>query len=245
VTDDPGLRIPRGLSSYQGWIGSSGPGTQAWAMTALTLGHMPNDIAAKAPDASLAPQAHDPLRALALAARDGESVAFTQLYERTRDQAWRILYRVVGPSADLEDLLQESYLQLLRALAAYRGEARVSTFLHRVCVNVGLMHVRSRRRRPESLVEDVPEQAADEAGDPERAAEVKQAARLVRQALCALSDEKAAVFTYHDLLGLKPEEIATLVGCPVNTVRSRLNRARVDFTRAVAALSVRRPGGRP
>ena len=57
-------------------------------MTALAspLGHMPNDLAAVA----------DPLRTLALAARDGESIAFTQLYERTREQAWRVLYRVVG-----------------------------------------------------------------------------------------------------------------------------------------------------
>jgi RNA polymerase sigma-70 factor, ECF subfamily len=214
-------------------------------MTAVSLGHMPNDIAAKAPEASLAREAPDPLRALALAARDGESLAFTQLYERTREQAWRILYRVVGPSADLEDLLQEAYLQLLRALAAYRGDARVTTFLHRVCVNVGLMHLRTRRRRPEALVEEVPERPAGEGTDPERAAQVRQAAALVHRALSTLSEEKAAVFTYHDLLGLKPEEIALLVDCPVNTVRSRLNRARLDFTRAVAALSPRRPGDRP
>ena len=50
------------------------------------------------------------------------------------------------------------------------------------------------------------------------------------------SAEKADVFVYHELLGLKPEEIAELVDCPVNTVRSRLNRARVDFTQAVTVL---------
>jgi RNA polymerase sigma-70 factor (ECF subfamily) len=214
-------------------------------MTALTLGQMPNDLVAKAPGASRASMAPDPLRALALAARDGESLAFTQLYERTREQAWRILHRVVGPSPDLEDLLQEAYLQLMRSLGQYRGEASVSTFLHRVCVNVGLMHLRGRRRRPEALMDEVPEVPAGEAADPERAAEVKQAAHLVQQALATLSEEKAAVFTYHDLLGLKPEEIAQLVDCPVNTVRSRLNRARVDFTRAVAALSLGPQGRRP
>ena len=151
----------------------------------------------------------------------------------------------MGPSADLEDLLQEAYLQLLKALAAYRGEARVTTFLHRVCVNVGLMHLRTRRRRPEALMDELPERPAGEAADPERAAQVRQAAALVHRALATLSEEKAAVFTYHDLLGLKPEEIALLVDCPPNTVRSRLNRARLDFTRAVAALSPRRPGGEP
>ena len=202
-------------------------------MTALvlTLGRMTNDTAAPA----------DPLRTLALSARDGESVAFSQLYERTREQAWRVLYRVVGNSPDLEDLLQESYLQLMRALKGYRGESRVTTFVHRVCVNVGLMHLRSKRRRPEEPTDAVPEHAASEATDPERAAQVKQAAALVQRALATLSEEKATVFVYHDLLGLKPEEIAEVVEAPVNTVRSRLNRARVDFTTAVAKLK----GGAP
>lgn len=197
-------------------------------MTALvlTIAPMANDSIAVA----------DPLRALALAARDGERVAFTQLYERTRELAWRVLYRVVGQSPDLEDLLQESYIQLMRALKGYHGESRVTTFLHRVCVNVGLMHLRSRRRRPEDATDEVPEGHAGEASDPERAAQVAQASLLVRRALATMSEEKATVFVYHDLLGLRPEEIAEQVEIPVNTVRSRLNRARQDFTTAVAKL---------
>jgi len=178
----------------------------------------------------------DPLRALAEAARDGEARAFTQLYERTREMAWRVLYRVVGNSPDLEDLLQESYLQLLKALKGHRGDARTTTFLHRVCVNVGLMHLRSKRRRPEDPVEDMPEQDAPAEQSPEAHAQVKQAYGLAQRALSRLSSEKADVFVYHELLGLKPEEISELVDCPVNTVRSRLNRARVDFTQAVAEL---------
>ncbi|MCU0695107.1 MAG: RNA polymerase sigma factor [Myxococcaceae bacterium] len=199
-------------------------------MTALvlTLPRMATDSIAAA----------DPLRALALAARDGEGVAFTQLYERTRELAFRVLYRVVGQSPDLEDLVQESYLQLMRALKGYRGDSKVTTFLHRVCVNVGLMHLRSKRRKPEAVAEsdELPEESAPETFDPERAAQVTQAAQLVQKALSTMSDEKAAVFVYHDLLGMKPEEISELVDCPVNTVRSRLNRARVDFTEAVKQL---------
>ncbi len=185
-------------------------------------------------DADFAPV--DPLRALALAARDGESVAFTQLYERTRSLAWGVLYKVVGPSSELEDLLQESYLQLMKALKSYRGDSKVTTFLHRVCVNVGLMHLRTRRRRPEDPTEDLPAVEAGTQSNPEHAAKVKQAAAMMEKALTALSPEKAAVFTYHEILGLKPEEISELEGIPVNTVRSRLNRARIDFTEAVARL---------
>jgi RNA polymerase sigma-70 factor (ECF subfamily) len=185
-------------------------------------------------DADFAPV--DPLRALALAARDGESAAFTQLYERTYSLAWGVLYKVVGPSSELEDLLQESYLQLMKALKGYRGESKVSTFLHRVCVNVGLMHLRSRRRRPEDATEELPAVEAGDASNPEHLAKVKQASVLLAKALAQLSEEKAAVFTYHELLGLRPEEISELVDAPVNTVRSRLNRARVDFTAEVAKL---------
>lgn len=198
---------------------------------AFTARTMSTDLAAMA----------DPLRSLALAARDGESVAFTRLYEKTREQAWRVLYRVVGQSPELEDLVQEAYVQLMRALKTYRGDSRVSTFLHRICVNVGLMHLRTRRRRREELSPELPDGEAGEHHDPERAAQVKQAAALVQRALATLSEEKAAVFVYHELLGLKPEEIAELVECPVNTVRSRLNRARLDFTEAVTALKGRTP----
>ena len=102
------------------------------------------------------------------------------------------------------------------------------------------MHLRSKRRRPEDPTDELPQTEAGEGSDPERAARVKQAAALLQKALSALSEEKAAVFTYHELLGLKPEEIAELVEAPVNTVRSRLNRARQDFTEVVAKL-----GGTP
>lgn len=200
-------------------------------MTALSL-----PFSRMTPQLEPAAHAIDPYRALAERARDGEGAAFTELYRKTYPLAWRALYKVVGPSPDLEDLLQESYLQLMKALKGYRGEAKTTTFLHRVCVNVGLMHVRAKRRRPEDPTDEVPEHPTGEAHDPERAAKVSQAQRLLRQALATLSDEKATVFTYHDLLGLKPEEISELTGAPPNTVRSRLNRAREDFTRAVAAL---------
>lgn len=208
-------------------------------MTALLLGHMPDDIAVKASEVPAVGAVSDPLRALALAARDGESLAFSQLYERTREQAWRVLYRVVGASPDLEDLLQEAYLQLMRALKGYRGDSKVTTFLHRVCVNVGLMHLRGKRRRPEDVMEEPPEVHSSESSSPERVVQVKQAAALVQRALSTLTEEKAAVFVYHDLLGLKPEEISEMVECPVNTVRSRLNRARIDFTQAVSTLRPR------
>lgn len=180
------------------------------------------------------PGVDDPLRELAEAAKAGDPRAFTRLYERTRDLAWKALFRVVGPSPDLEDLLQESYLQLLKSLPRWRKEARVTTFLHRVCVNTALMHLRTRKRRPEDAAGELPVQAAPAQDGPEQRAQVTQAAALVQRALARMSEDRAAVFAYHDLLGLGPEEISELVDAPVNTVRSRLNRARAEFTALVA-----------
>jgi RNA polymerase sigma-70 factor (ECF subfamily) len=175
----------------------------------------------------------DPLAKLALEARAGDSVAFTRLYERTHHLAWKALYSVVGPSPELEDLLQESYLQLLKSLQGFRGEARVTTFLHRVCVNTALMHLRGKRRHPEDPTDAVPEGSSGPEASPERAAAVSEAVKLTRDALAKMSEEKAQVFAYHDLLGLGPEEISQLVDAPVNTVRSRLNRGREEFTALV------------
>ena len=99
------------------------------------------------------------------------------------------------------------------------------------------MHLRGKRRRPEDPVDELPDAPGSDAGDPERKAQVAQASQLVQRALATMSDEKAQVFAYHELLGLKPEEISELVEAPVNTVRSRLNRARADFTEAISKLT--------
>ena len=183
----------------------------------------------------------DPLAALAIAARDGDGRAFGQLYDQTREVAWAALFRVVGPSPDLEDLLQDSYVQLLKALRGFRFDSKVTTFLHRVCVNVGLMHLRSKRRRPEDPHASPAEHfVAGPAADPHRTLELTQAKGLMQKALATMSDEKARVLALHDLLDLKPEEISRLEDVPANTVRSRLNRAREALVEALASLGAPR-----
>ncbi len=178
----------------------------------------------------------DPLLPLVEAARDGDLAAFDALYRRTRSEVHAVLYRLVGSNADMEDLVQEAYVQLLKALKGFRREARFSTFLYRVCANVGLMHLRSQRRRPEDLVAEVPESASGHAGDPERAAQVAAAARMLQVALDQLDPKKRVTFVYHDLLDMKPEEIALALDTSPNTVRSRLNRARAEVADIVAKL---------
>jgi RNA polymerase sigma-70 factor, ECF subfamily len=212
-------------SRLLGWIVLCFPGNRIKTMIAALSFHLMN-------------QPRDPLLALALSAANGESVAFSRFYEQTKHQVFRVLTRVVGPSADVEDLMQDVYVQLIKALKGYRGDALITTFVHRICVNIGLMHLRSKKRKPEdSLEDDSPAfELESHSVSPETHAQMKQAQHLMQQALSKLSEEKAQVFVLHELMGLMPEEISEIAQCPANTVRSRLNRARVDFAEAIAAL---------
>jgi RNA polymerase sigma-70 factor (ECF subfamily) len=184
------------------------------------------------------PTAQGEARLLRLVERikDDDPLAFEELYRLTRDDVARTLFHLVGRRPDLEDLVQETYVRLMKAVPGFRGESQFRTFLYRVCANVALMHLRWWRRRREDVMEEVPDRiAADE--DPERAAQAAQAAKLVHQALATLSAKKRIVFVYHELCGMGPEEIAQAVGSSYNTVRSRLHHARLEFTAALRELT--------
>jgi RNA polymerase sigma-70 factor, ECF subfamily len=172
------------------------------------------------------------LLALVRRLQEGDRSAFDRLYQLTRVDAARTLHHLVGNRTDVEDLLQETYLRLLSAVKGFRGESRFRTFLYRVCANVALSHLRWKRRRPEDPMETSPE--AHAAGqDPEQEAARRQAARLVERALERLKPKKRIVFVYYELCGMSPDEIAETVGSSVNTVRSRLHQARLEFTEAM------------
>ncbi len=191
------------------------------------------------PTSSDEPQLHLLVRRL----QEGDLTAFESLYELTRVDAARTLRHLVGNRVDVEDLLQEVYLRLLTAVKGFRGESRFKTFFYRVCSNVALSHLRWKRRRPEDSVAEPPEcESPDE--DPERAAQRRQAARLVEAALEKLKPKKRIVFVYYELCGMSPDEIAEAVGSSPNTVRSRLHHARLEFNEAMQRLlATRRPGG--
>ncbi|HLL00469.1 MAG TPA: RNA polymerase sigma factor [Myxococcaceae bacterium] len=183
------------------------------------------------------------LLALVRRIQDGDVTAFDRLYHLTRVDAARTLRHLVGNRTDVEDLLQETYLRLLSAVKGFRGESRFRTFLYRVCSNVALSHLRWKRRRPEDPMDAAPE-ALVASEDPEREASRRQAARLVELALERLKPKKRIVFVYYELCGMSPDEIAQAVGSSVNTVRSRLHHARLEFTEAMQRLLDKpRPGG--
>lgn len=168
--------------------------------------------------------------------RRDDVLAFEELYRLTRDDVARTLYHLVGHRPDLEDLVQETYLKLLKAVPSFRGDSQFRTFLYRVCANVALMNLRWWRRRKEDLTAELPE-GIDFGADPEKAAQSAQASRLVHRALSTLTAKKRIVFVYAELVGLTSEEIAPVVGASSNTVRSRLHHARQEFSEALRELT--------
>lgn len=164
--------------------------------------------------------------------RAGDLQAFDSIYRHTREDVARTLFHLLGSRAEVEDLLQEVFVRLLRTLRAFRGESTFRTFLYRVCANVALSHLRWRRRRPEDCYCDVPD-TAHAATTPEDELARREAMMLVHAALAKLAPKKRIVFVYHQLLGMKPEEIAEAVDASVNTVRSRLHHARLEFHAAM------------
>ncbi len=169
--------------------------------------------------------------------KNDDVLAFDELYRLTRDDVARTLCHLVGRRPDLEDLVQETYLKLLKAVPSFRAESQFRTFMYRVCTNVALMHLRWWRRRREDASAELPESFAADDSDPERAAEATQASRLVHQALGSLGAKKRIVFVYYELCGLGPEEIGQITGTSTNTVRSRLHHARSEFTKSLRVIA--------
>jgi RNA polymerase sigma-70 factor (ECF subfamily) len=173
----------------------------------------------------------DPLVSRAAA---GDRGAFRKLYERHRHDVARLAYRMLGPRADLDDVVQEVFVQVVRSLPDFRGQARFSTWLHRVTVNVVLMHRRSARSRP-VLSDPLPlETAGTDDVRPDEDAERRERVRAFGRLLDRLADKKRVVFVLHELEGLPPSEIAQIVGAPVLTVRTRLFYARRELEAMLA-----------
>ncbi len=176
----------------------------------------------------------DEERLIACAA-GGDTIAFRQIYERHRSDVARLVYRMVGPRSDLEDVIQEVFVQVYRSLKDFRGQSKFSTWLHRVTVNVVLMHRRAARSRP-MFSEEPPPDAATRSLDiaPDEDVERRERMRALGRLLDRLADKKRVVFVLHELEGIAPDEIARIVGAPVLTVRTRLFYARRDIEAMLA-----------
>lgn len=160
----------------------------------------------------------------------GDTGAFRQIYERHRQDVARLVYRMIGPRSDLEDVVQEVFVQVYKSLKDFRGQSKFTTWLHRVTVNVVLMHRRAARSRP-IFTDEPPADSALRSVDslPDEDFERRERMRAFGRLLDWLADKKRIVFVLHELEGVAPGEIAKIVGAPVLTVRTRLFYARREI----------------
>ena len=164
----------------------------------------------------------------------GDKEAFRELFRMHRADVTRLVHRLLSGSSDVEDVVQEVFLQVHKSLKDFRFGSRFSTWLYRVAVNVVLMHRRSARSRPVFVdAQDTPTPRDPALLPDEQAARSRRVEALFRL-LNRLSDKKRAVFILHELEGFSPSEIASIVGAPGLTVRTRLFYARRELAQLLS-----------
>ncbi|MCR4399945.1 MAG: sigma-70 family RNA polymerase sigma factor [Syntrophomonadaceae bacterium] len=166
--------------------------------------------------------------------RQGDAGAFEALVVAYQDRVFTQCYHLTGSLADAQDLAQEVFLRAYRGLHAFRGDADLGTWLHRIAVNT---YLNGRRKyRPEALFSlddpvpgtdgDLTRQLAAQTEDPVERLERLEIQAAVQEALAQLSPDFRAILVLREFEDCSYEEMASLLGCSVGTVKSRLNRAR-------------------
>ena len=167
-------------------------------------------------------------------AKQGDAEAFQALYDRHKRRVYSLCLRMTANTAEAEDLTQEAFLQLYRKIATFRGESAFSTWLHRLSVNVVLMHLRKKSLPVVSLEETT--QGGSEEDTPKKdfgAEDVALAGSIDRLQLQRAVDDLPPgyrmIFVLHDIEGYEHNEIATIVGCSIGNSKSQLHKARMKL----------------
>ena len=165
-------------------------------------------------------------------AQQGDATAFERIYRLHNRRVYSLCLRMVGNTAEAEDLTQEAFLQLFRKIATFRGESAFSTWLHRLAVNVVLMRLR-KKHGVETSLEEVTE-PDEESGGPRRdfgAPDLRLSGSIDRvnlqRAVEELPPGYKAVFVLHDVQGYEHNEIAQIMGCSIGNSKSQLHKARM------------------
>ncbi|HLU65154.1 MAG TPA: sigma-70 family RNA polymerase sigma factor [Kofleriaceae bacterium] len=168
---------------------------------------------------------------LALARRcaSGDAAAQRQLFRDTRGLVHRTLFRILGSNRDMEDLVQEVYIEVFRSLARFRGEAKLATWIARITTRVALAAIR-RRRPAASSLDVVPEPASGAPGAAE-VLEMRQAAARLYAVLDRVDPVQRIAFALHVIEGLPLREVAEITDASLVATKSRVWRARREVER--------------
>lgn len=161
---------------------------------------------------------------------DGDPDAFSLLVARHRDRLWAVALRTMRNPEEAADALQEAYISAFRRAHTFRGDAKVTTWLHRVVVNACLDRIRHNKvRRAEPLPEDPDRSAELSVADESDQLEVKERRADVTAALSQINADQRAAVVLVDMEGYSVEEAAQILGCAVGTIKSRCSRGRAKL----------------
>jgi RNA polymerase sigma-70 factor (ECF subfamily) len=162
----------------------------------------------------------------------GDADAFTLIVRRHRDRLWAVALRTTGDPEDAADALQEALISAMRHAASFRGDAKLSTWLHRIVVNACLDRLRRRASHPTSALPDddhAPSTGRDDFDDRDTATDV-------HAALATLPPEQRAAIVLVDIEGYPVEQVAAMLDVPTGTVKSRCARGRAKLVPLLAHL---------
>ena len=169
----------------------------------------------------------------------GDADSFNELIRRWERPIYALAYRVIGREEDARDVCQETFLRAFRALKGFRGQAKFSSWLYRIALNLCRDWVRRERRTPvvqapEGI--DLMDLAA--VGAPTESIEDlvarKDLTRTVERAMALLPEEQRTAIILKEYHGLTFQEIAELIGCPLSTVKTRLYQGLTVLRRELA-----------
>jgi RNA polymerase sigma-70 factor (ECF subfamily) len=166
-------------------------------------------------------------------AQAGDHHAFAQLYSMHKRRIYSLCLRMVGNVAEAEDLTQEAFLQLHRKIATFRGDSAFITWLHRLAINVVLMHLRKKELSLVSLDEAMEPTLEDGPGRSFGAPDLSLTGSIDRMALeRAIANLPAGyrlIFILHDIEGYEHNEIASMLDCSIGNSKSQLHKARLKL----------------
>jgi RNA polymerase sigma-70 factor, ECF subfamily len=165
-------------------------------------------------------------------AQHGDEEAFAALFEAHKRRVYSLCLRMTGNTAEAEDLAQEAFLQLFRKISTFRSESAFSTWLHRLAVNVVLMHLRKKGLQQISL--DETDNSQDEPVKRDYGSDDRRLVGSVdriglQKAIAELPPGYRMVFVLHDVEGYEHNEIAEIMKCSVGNSKSQLHKARMKL----------------
>ncbi len=182
---------------------------------------------------------------LILLVQEGQNQAFDILVGRYKNRLYSYLYRMLGNESEAEEFVQEAFVRAYMHADKYRTIARFSTWLYTIATNLVRNRIRNIKRRPRTISMWTENNGGedgrwvdikDKSPTPEETVDRKKLQELIQQAIEKIPSRYRPAFVLREINGLSYEEIAATTGLKLGTVRSRINRGRMHFKKAVSPL---------